>query len=96
MIIMLFNITIKDDAQIETFKMATVKNSIATNQEAGCISFELLQSNENPNQFTMIEKYQDQTALDAHFASAHFQAWREATSEVDADYAGGQMTLLDS
>ena len=43
-----------------------------TLKEAGNISYELVQGADDPTQFTFIEKWRDQAAIDAHNASPHF------------------------
>ena len=42
-----------------------------TNQEPGCISYEMLENLDDPTQFTFVEEYQDGSALEAHFGTAH-------------------------
>lgn len=44
----------------------------ASNEEEGVISFDVGRSRENPNVFALWEEYRDKAALDAHFASDHF------------------------
>ncbi len=42
-----------------------------TRKEAGCMSYELLQNNSDPTDFTFVEEWESDAALDAHLASAH-------------------------
>ena len=44
-----------------------------TRKEPGCLSYELLQNNEDPTEFTLIEEWQNNTALESHFATKHFK-----------------------
>jgi quinol monooxygenase YgiN len=44
-----------------------------TRKEPGCLSYELLQNNEDPTDFTLIEEWQSNTALESHFATKHFK-----------------------
>ncbi|PCH45767.1 MAG: antibiotic biosynthesis monooxygenase [Hyphomicrobiales bacterium] len=53
----------------------------ATRQEAGCISYDLSQSVEDENVFTFVERWENRTALDAHFTMPHFAKWREIGAE---------------
>ena len=46
----------------------------ATRQEAGCIAYRLLQNQADPTDFTCIEEWADDAAIDAHMASAHVQS----------------------
>lgn len=45
-----------------------------TRKEAGCILYELQQSNDDPRELVMIEYWRDAAAVDAHDASAHMAA----------------------
>jgi autoinducer 2-degrading protein len=42
-------------------------------QEPGVITFDVARSREKPGVFALWEEYADQGALDAHYASEHFQ-----------------------
>ena len=42
-----------------------------TREEAGCISYEMLENREDPTQFTFVEEWEDESALEAHFATDH-------------------------
>ena len=44
-----------------------------TCKEPGCISYTLLQNNEDPTDFALIEEWQSSTALQSHFATKHFK-----------------------
>lgn len=44
-----------------------------TRKEPGCISYKLLQNNEDPTDFALIEEWQNNAALQSHFATKHFK-----------------------
>jgi len=44
-----------------------------TRKESGCLSYILLQNNEDPTDFTFIEEWKSQAALESHFATKHFK-----------------------
>ena len=44
-----------------------------TRKEPGCISYKLLQNNEDPTDLALIEEWQSGTALESHFATPHFK-----------------------
>jgi len=44
-----------------------------TRKEPGCIHYELLQNNEDSTDFTLIEEWQSNMALQSHFATKHFK-----------------------
>jgi len=37
------------------------------------MNYKLLQNNEDPTDFTLIEEWQSDTALESHFATKHFK-----------------------
>jgi quinol monooxygenase YgiN len=43
-----------------------------TRQEPGCISYELLQNNSDPSDFTFVEEWASEDAVAAHFKADHF------------------------
>lgn len=42
-----------------------------TREEAGCIGYTLLENLEDPREFTFVEQWQSESALEAHFATDH-------------------------
>ena len=44
-----------------------------THQEPGCISYEMLQNREDSTEFTFVEEWIDQAALDSHFQTEHIR-----------------------
>ncbi len=44
-----------------------------TCKEPGCLSYKLLQNNEDPTDFTLLEEWQSNAALESHFATKHFK-----------------------
>ncbi len=40
--------------------------------EAGCITFDVSRSNDDPNVFVLFEEWRDQAALDEHYKTEHF------------------------
>ena len=56
-----------------------------THKEPGCISYELLQSNDDPTQLTFVEEWQAEADLAAHFETPHLQAVLEHWDELMAE-----------
>lgn len=56
----------RDEADAAFEKMRT-----ATLEEPGCIEYQAYSGRNDPGTVFMFEKWQDQAALDAHFASPH-------------------------
>ncbi|ARO86971.1 antibiotic biosynthesis monooxygenase [Nitrosospira lacus] len=52
-----------------------------TRKESGCISYQLLQNRADPGDFTFVEEWESDSAIDSHFITAHLQnAFSEAAS----------------
>jgi quinol monooxygenase YgiN len=56
--------------EVESLLHALIKE---TRKEAGCVQYELLQNRDDPAEFTFVEEWEDDSAIDAHFARAHMQ-----------------------
>ena len=44
-----------------------------TRQEPGCIRYEMLQNNSDPTDFTFVEEWESDAALNAHLETDHFK-----------------------
>ena len=53
-----------------------------TRAEAGCITYELHESQSDPAAFVFYEKWVSQEALDAHFGTPHLQALLKLVPEL--------------
>lgn len=42
-----------------------------TREENGCIGYELLENLEDPREFTFVEEWEGESALEAHFSTDH-------------------------
>ena len=52
-----------------------------TRKENGCISYQLLQNKADPGDFTFVEEWESDSAIDTHFITAHVQdAFSKAAS----------------
>ena len=45
-----------------------------TRKESGCIRYELFRNNADPADFTFIEEWMDDAAIDRHMVTAHIQS----------------------
>jgi len=67
------------------FLAAALDDSTCSLREPGCVRFDVLQDNTDPNRFFFYEVYRDEAAYKAHQASAHYPRWRAAAAEVLAE-----------
>ena len=49
----------------------TVRVIEPTREESGCIGYELLGNLEDPREFTFVEQWEGESALEAHFSTDH-------------------------
>ena len=53
-----------------------------TRREPGCVTYELLQNNTDPTDFTFVEEWISEADLDAHLQSAHLRHARSRLPEL--------------
>jgi quinol monooxygenase YgiN len=54
----------------------------ASREEAGCLSYRVCEDTEVENDFVFVEEWQDDAALQAHFATPHIAAFMGAIQEA--------------
>lgn len=62
---------------VEAFREITIYNHDNTRKEPGNVRFDVLQSNDDPTKFTLIEVFQDEDAAKFHKTTAHYLRWRD-------------------
>ncbi len=81
MIALMVTINIKPGHK-EAFMASMLDDARGSNKdEPGCLRFDVLQDNANPNQIHLYEVYQDEAALDAHRNAPHFVKWRQTCAD---------------
>jgi quinol monooxygenase YgiN len=81
MLVVMVHVEVKPDS-LEGFREATVRNAEASRLEPGVVRFDVLQSEDNPQQFLLTEVYRDEEAAGAHKCTAHYLTWRDAVAEM--------------
>ena len=67
----------------EKFLAAALDDSTCSvRDELGCLRFDVLQDNADPNKFFFYEVYRDEDAFKAHQQTPHYPRWRAAAAEV--------------
>ena len=56
-----------------------------TRAEAGCLRYELLHNLTDPSDFTFVEEWRDDTALESHFNTEHIKAALARFQELAAE-----------
>jgi quinol monooxygenase YgiN len=69
---------------VEQFKEATSENAGFSVREPGVARFDVLQHQDDPTRFLMVEVYRTAEAPAAHKDTAHYQKWRDAVEPMMA------------
>ncbi|HEY7062066.1 MAG TPA: putative quinol monooxygenase [Chloroflexota bacterium] len=64
--------------------LAGIKENAASSvrDEPGCLRFDVLEDQADPNHFLLYEIYRDDAAFEAHRQAPHFARWRQIAEEV--------------
>ena len=70
---------------VAPFIAASRENARHSAQEPGVVRFDLVQQEDDPTRFLLIEIYRTPEAPAAHKATAHYAAWRDAVEPMMAE-----------
>jgi quinol monooxygenase YgiN len=70
---------------IQQFRLASLENARSSVHEAGIARFDVLQREDDPARFVLVEVYRDAAAPGRHKETAHYAAWRDAVAEMMAE-----------
>ncbi len=78
------HIHVRPDA-IEAFKAITHANALGSHQEPGCLLFEVLQQEDEPTRFTLVEVWASPEAHAAHRETPHYLTWKDQVEPLQAE-----------
>ena len=78
------DVRVKADC-VEAFKAATIENARQSVQEPGIARFDVVQQNDDPTRFVLIEVYRASEAPAAHKETQHYQTWRDTVANMMAE-----------
>jgi quinol monooxygenase YgiN len=70
---------------IEAFKKATIQNARQSVQEPGIARFDVVQQQDDPTRFVLIEAYRTPQAPAAHKETRHYATWRDTATPMMAE-----------
>ena len=70
---------------VEAFRQATIENARHSVQEPGVARFDVIQQQDDPTRFILVEVYRTPDDPARHKETAHYQAWRDAVTEMMAE-----------
>jgi len=66
---------------LEEFKQATIVNASNSVKEPGIARFDVIQQEDDPTRFVLVEVYRDLEATVKHKETAHYLAWVEKVTD---------------
>ena len=70
---------------VEAFKQASIENASNSIKEEGITRFDVIQQNDDPTRFILVEVYKTAEASAAHKETAHYAKWRDTVAEMMAE-----------
>ena len=71
--------------QVEAFKAATLENARNSVQEPGVARFDVIQQQDDPTRFVLVEVYRTPEDPAKHKETAHYAAWRDTALDMMAE-----------
>ncbi len=71
--------------QVEAFLTASLENARNSVQEPGIARFDVIQQQDDPTRFVLVEVYRTSEDPGRHKETAHYQKWRDTVAEMMAE-----------
>jgi (4S)-4-hydroxy-5-phosphonooxypentane-2,3-dione isomerase len=75
---------VKSDS-VDAFRAATVENARNSVKEPGIVRFDVIQQDDDPTQFVLVEVYRTDDDPARHKETAHYATWRDAVASMMAE-----------
>ena len=74
---------------VDAFKQATIENANQSVKEEGVERFDVIQQNDDPTRFILVEVYKTDKASFAHKETTHYAKWCDTVAEMMAEPRNG-------
>ena len=71
--------------QVEAFKAASLENAHNSVQEPGIARFDVIQRQDDPTHFVLVEVYRTSDDPAKHKETAHYATWRDTVADMMAE-----------
>ena len=71
--------------KVEAFRAATVENARNSKKEPGIARFDVIQQQDDPTRFVLVEVYHTPGDPARHKETAHYQKWRDTVADMMAE-----------
>ncbi len=73
------------ESRVEEFRQATIENARNSLQEPGVARFDVLQQQDEPSRFVLVEVYRQLEDAAAHKETSHYKKWRDTVEDMMAE-----------
>jgi quinol monooxygenase YgiN len=84
MLIVHVHVHVKPES-IEAFREASIENARHSVQEPGIARFDVIQQQDDPSRFLLVEVYRTPAAAAAHKETSHYATWRDRVAPMMAE-----------
>lgn len=84
MLVVHVHVHVKED-QVDAFKAASIKNAQNSVQEPGIARFDVIQQQDDPTKFILVEVYRTVDDPAKHKETSHYAAWRDTVADMMAE-----------
>ena len=70
---------------VSAFRQASAENATQSVREPGIVRFDVIQQNDDPTRFVLVEVYRTADDPARHKETAHYAAWRDTVAEMMAE-----------
>jgi quinol monooxygenase YgiN len=74
-----------EEDQVEAFKEATIENAKNSLKEPGVARFDVVQQQDDPTRFVLVEVYRTPDDPAKHKETAHYKKWRDTVAGMMAE-----------
>ena len=71
--------------RVEAFREATLENARNSIEEPGIARFDVIQQQDDPTRFVLVEVYRTDDDPARHKETAHYQKWRDTVANMMAE-----------
>jgi (4S)-4-hydroxy-5-phosphonooxypentane-2,3-dione isomerase len=84
MLIVHVHVHVKPES-VDEFREASLANARNSVQEPGIARFDVIQQQDDPTRFVLVEVYRSPEAAAAHKETAHYALWRDTVASMMAE-----------
>ena len=84
MLIVHVHVHVKPES-LDAFKQVSLANARESVKEPGIARFDVVQQQDDPTRFVLVEVYRSVEATAAHKETNHYQTWRDAVAPMMAE-----------